>query len=445
MRASLIALLALSSACAKNPPPPTETKAPAPEAASGTASGAPVASSAPAAKPIDLNVILLTIDCLRADMPWAGYPKPIAPRLTEFASRAVDYTRAYSLSSYTSMSVGGFLSGRYPGELKRDGYFFGTYAKDNLFFPEVLSEAKVATFAAHAHGYFKSSGLEQGFDTWELVPNLKWNNKTDENVTSPELEQIAEKMLSDARTESGRFFAWFHFLDPHDRYMPHEKDKEPIFYGKSMRDRYDAEVTFTDRHVGKLLDFIAQRPWAKHTAIIVTADHGEAFGEHGQYAHGFELWENLVRVPLLISVPGAAPRKIDAARSAVDLAPTILDLFGVAIPPSMTGKSLVSEVRGGPADARDVLIDLPATSDNDRRRALVHGDLKVIGSGSSDLVQVYDLKSDAEEKTPIRGTEPSKEIVAIYKDRQKGITDVPPTKCKEDCLNGAYAKKAKEP
>lgn len=412
-----------------------------------TSAAAPPVEPAEARPPKPTNVLLLSIDCLRADMPWAGYPRPIAPRLTEFARGAVDYTQAYALSSYTSMSVGGMLSGRYPGELKRDGYFFGTYAKDNLFFPELLQSAGVFTAAAHAHGYFAKSGLEQGFDRWELVPDLKWNNKTDENVTSKELLAIAERMLSEPRASKGPFFAWFHFLDPHDRYVPHDKDKdeEPIFWGKTLRDRYDAEVTYTDRYVGRLLDFVAKQPWAKETAIVLTADHGEAFGEHGQYAHGFELWQNLVRIPLLIAVPGAAPRKIDTPRSTLDLAPTILELLQVPAPPEMTGKSLLGEVRGAPAEARDVMIDLPATSDNDRRRALIHGDLKVIGSGANDLVQVYDLKADPEEKAPIRGTDASKEIVAIYKERQKSITDVPPTKCKEDCLNGAYRRKEKSP
>ncbi|WP_394841521.1 sulfatase [Pendulispora brunnea] len=399
--------------------------------------GTPQASSSAEAGRNALNVVLITIDCLRADMPWAGYPKPIAPRLTEFASKAVEYTHAYSLSSYTSMSVGGFLSGRLPGELKRDGYFFGTYAKENLFFPELLQDAKIYTSGAHAHGYFKKSGLEQGFDSWELVPNLKWNNTTDENITSPELEAIAERQLSDPRADSGRFFAWVHFLDPHDKYMTHDG----ISWGKTQRDRYDGEVTFTDRYVGKLLDFIASRPWASRTAIIITADHGEAFGEHKQYVHGFELWENLVRVPLLVSLPGVPARKIDTPRSAIDIAPTIVDLFGLTPPDSFLGKSLVPEVRGTAADPRDILIDLPATSDNDRKRAFIHGDLKVIASGEADLPQVFDIKADPGELTPIRGTDASKEIVALYKERQKPLQDVPPTKCKEGCLNGGYRKK----
>jgi choline-sulfatase len=410
--------------------------------------------------PEDLNVLLLSIDCLRADMPWAGYPRPIAPRLTELAAKSVVYTRAYSLSSYTSMSLGGLLGGKLPGELKRDGYFFGVYAQEDIMFPELLHAAGIRTIGGHAHGYFHDAGFDQGFDRWEVVPNLKWNNTTDENITSPQLEGIAEKLLSEPATGSSRFFAWFHFLDPHDQYLPHPGIGP---YGNTPRDRYDAEVTFTDGYIGKLLDFVAGQPWGKKTAIIVTADHGEAFGEHHQYVHGFELWENLVHVPLFFFIPGATPRQVDVPRSAVDLAPTVLELMhvpvstevdagGKGVVASFEGTSLVSEIFGGPTPLRDVAIDLPETSDSDRRRALIHGDLKIIAFGKSPYLQVFDLKSDPEELKPIghgasggdapdpRG-EAFDEMLGRYRAFEKTVKDVPPTKCNEGCLNGAYAKK----
>jgi arylsulfatase A-like enzyme len=418
---------------------PLKTSTVAPASASAVAASSASAAAPQAAAPSipkNLDVILITIDCLRADMPWAGYERAIAPRLTGFAAKSVQYTHEYSLSSYTSMSLGGLLSGKLPGELTRDGYFFGTYGKDNLFFPEVLQSAGIHTVAGHAHGYFKNANFNQGFDDWQLVPDLKWNNFTDENITSPQLEKIAEDELP--KDDSKRFFAWFHFLDPHDRYLPHDG----IFYGKGLRDKYDAEVTFTDQYLGKLFDFIAAQPWAAHTAIIVTADHGEAFGEHHQFGHGFELWQNLIRVPLLIYVPGVAPKKIDAARSAIDVAPTIVDLFGVAIPSDFEGHSLVPEILGTttPQD-RDIVVDLPATSDNDKRRALIHGKYKVISSGSANPYRfVYDLDADPDEAKPIHDDNAS-DMLRRYKEMESGVKDVPATKCKEDCLNGAYAKK----
>ena len=436
-------LLLAALACRRADEQPKDAPAPAGSTLSAIPSAAPAPAipPRPSRPPADANLILITIDCLRADMPWAGYPRPIAPRLTAFEQRSVDFTRAYALSSYTSMSLGGLLAGKLPGELSRDGYFFGNYADGNTFFPEVLQAAGIRTLAAHAHGYFKDSGFKQGFDAYEIVPDLKWNNTTDENVTSPQLEAIAERLLSDPANTGKRFFAWFHFLDPHDQYQPHEGIGP---YGKGLRDRYDAEVTFTDQHVGKLLDFVARQPWAERTAIVVSADHGEAFGEHKQYVHGFELWENLVRVPLVVSMPGAPHATVDRPVSAVDLAPTVLDTFGLPPHAGFEGRSLLPEIYGAAdasvGEARDVVIDLPATSDNDRRRALVHDRLKAIAYGPTEYLQVYDLAADPGETKPIARGPEFDEMARRYRAMAKTVKDVPATKCKEDCLAGAYAR-----
>jgi choline-sulfatase len=381
------------------------------------------------------NVLVISIDSLRADMPWSGYDRPIAPVLTALEKTCVSYTHAYAASSYTSMSVGGFLGGKHPSELKRDGFFFGTYNKDNLFFPEVLSAKGFTTISSHAHGYFSNAGFQQGFSKWEIVPNLKWNAQTDENVTSPQHEALAEKMLS-AMPADKPFFAWFHFLDPHDQYMPHEKDGIPS-YGKKLRDQYDGEVQFTDGYVGKLLEFAKKQTWWSETALLITSDHGEALGEHGQYRHGFELWENLVRVPLFVCAPGAAPKHIDAKRTGLDLASTILELLSIPAEASFTGQSLVSEVYGGKAEDKDIVVDLPATSNNDKRRALVHEHFKIIGYGESMFTRVFDLEKDPGEMSPVSSSDPivqeMQKRLAAY---NKTLKEVPATACGKGCLEG---------
>ena len=393
------------------------------------------AARAPTGPPADLNVLLITVDSLRADMPWAGYERPIAPNLTQLEKRAVSYTHGYSLSSYTSMSLGGLLGGRYPGEMKRDGNFFGKY-RDNPMFPEKLQAAGIRTLTAHAHLYFRkeAAGFDRGFDVYELVPGLKWNSTTDENVTSPESEKIAERMLNDPANTSGRFFAWFHFLDPHDQYQKHP-DIEP--YGKKARDLYDGEVTFTDRYIGKLLEFVAQQPWGARTAIIFSADHGEVFGEHSQWRHAFELWQPLVRVPWMFVIPGVAPRHIDVNRSHIDLAPTILELMGLS-PDGMEGKSLVGELYGRTApEPCDVVVDLPRTSDSDRRRAIIHDHYKLISFGDDSYYQVFDIEADPAESQSLAKTDRAKydEMVALYQAKKKEIEDVGPYACRT--LKGA--------
>ena len=413
------------------PPPAHIPPADASPAVVATADAA-TAPPAPSAgrPPADLNILMITVDSLRADMPWAGYARPIAPYLTNLESRAVSYTHAYALSSYTSMSVGGFLGGRLPGELKRDGYFFGTYPSSVLMVQEKLQAAGIRTFSAHAHGYFRRghAGFDQGFDQWQIIPNLQWNPTTDVEITSDRHAALARRMLSDTANTSGRFFAWFHFLDPHDEYKAHRG----IDYGSGPRARYDGEVQFTDQNLASLIDWVNTQPWASRTAIIVSADHGECFGEHHHRRHGFELWQELVHVPWFFVVPGATPRRIDVNRSHLDLAPTVLDLMGVAPEPEFTGHSLVPELRGGPVEARDVLVDLPRTSDNDRRRALITGKHKVIAYSDDAYFQVYDLEADPDETKDLVKTEKelARGLIEKYKAAVKGIRDVKPYACK---------------
>jgi arylsulfatase A-like enzyme len=410
--------------------------------AASAASAASASASAAAPKgpppgpPKDANVVVISIDSMRADMPWNGYARPIAPRLTDLEKQAVSYTHAYSISSYTSMSLGGFLGGRLPSELTRSGYFFGTYKKD-VFFPKLLKGAGVHTMGVMAHMYFNSAGFDQGFDEWKIVPGIKFDPNTDNEVTSERSEQLAEQLLGESANDTGRFFFWAHFLDPHDQYMRHEG----IDWGRGARDRYDGEVTFTDRFVGKLLDFIATKPWAPRTVILVTSDHGEEFGEHGMTRHGFEVWQTLVRVPLMVIAPGATPRRVDVARSAIDLAPTILEFLGVAPDPSYEGKSLVPEVYGAEAEARDVVVDLPATSNNGKRRALVHDDEKIICFDGDSLCKLYDLEKDPQEQSPVTKGDAFQEMRARYQERAKAIHEVAPYACGPDCLNNGYLKK----
>jgi arylsulfatase A-like enzyme len=455
-------VLVLSPSCDRRDPSPTSAAGAGPSASSATKSAPPAisasvtrsgdagsaeAGAAAPTTPANLNVLVLSIDSLRADMPWAGYPRAIAPRLTELEKRAVSYTHAYALSSYTSCSLGGFLGGKLPSEMKRSGFFFGKYPADNVMFPEVLQAAGVRTVSAHAHGYFKDAGFEQGFDVFEIVPGIIFKNETDPNVTSPQHEAIAERLLSDPALDSRRFFAWFHFLDPHDQYVAHDKDGIPP-YGPKLRDKYDAEVTFTDQHIGKLLDFVDSKPWAKRTVIIVTADHGEAFGEHGQFNHGFELWENLIHVPLFAVIPGARPKHIDTPRSTIDLAPTILELLDVSKTATvdggaglaLEGTSLVPELLGkAEPEARDVVVDLPMTSDNDKRRALIRGSSKIIAFGKEEVLRLYDVSADPEEKSPITKGEVFDDMARRYRELAKGIKEVAPYACGTGCLNRAYA------
>ncbi len=418
-----------SPATTTTQPVPTVEIAPPPSASvmASALVASPPAAAAPAGAPKDLNILVVTVDSMRADMPWLGYKRDnITPVLTAFAKTAVSYSRYYAISSYTAMSLGGFLAGRYPSELERSGYFFGNYPDSVLMFPELLQKAGIRTLTAHAHFYFdQKAGFRQGFDVYDIVPGLIKDNHTDKNITSPQHVELAKKILSDKANTGGRFFAWFHLLDPHDEYMPHEGIGP---YGKSTRDKYDAEMTFTDKHIGELFSFVDSQEWGKRTAIIISADHGEAFGEHHMYRHGFELWNMLTHVPLIIRAPGITPRQIDTPRSGIDLAPTILDIFGVPKDADMPGTSLVSELYGKDPEPRDVIVDLPRTSDNDRRRAFIRGDLKLIAEGDDEGYRFFNVKDDWDEKKDLKKTNADEfeKMRGAYKERVKSIKDVCP-------------------
>jgi choline-sulfatase len=395
-------------------------------AAAPSGSAAPAGSAAAAGARRPFNVLVISIDSLRADMPWAGYPRGIAPRLTEFAKKATVYTRAYSISSFTSKSLGGFLGGRYPSELERTAPFFTRYLPQNKMFPEALQEQGVRTLSAQAHAYLakNTAGFEQGFDDYRVVPGITFDYNKDPYVTSQKMTPLAIEMLSDAKVASGRFFAWFHYMDPHDVYHGHDDGPH---WGKKVRDLYDEEVFYTDRWVGQLLDFVEKQPWGPETAIVVTADHGEAFGEHSLYRHAFELYEVLVHVPLMVYVPGRPARIIDAPRSHVDLIPTMFDLLGAKPNPELRGKTFVNELYGGEAEPRDVVCDLPEDSFNERRRTLLHDNWKIIAFANDARYELYNLAEDPDEKTNLfkKSPEKAREMVERYKEANKAIVEAP--------------------
>lgn len=393
----------------------------------GTTAAAAVSSTGTPAQPKVKNVLLLTVDSLRADMPWAGYPRAITPNLSRLVTESTLYTNAYSASSYTAKSVSALLTGRYPSTIYRSGWFFASFADSNLFFTEVLQKQGVRTLGGHGHGYFdRGKALDQGFDVWKVVPGIGFDNTTDKNVTGDKMTDMAIEMLSDKQNSSGQFFMWLHYMDPHDVYVAHAEAPE---FGKKARDRYDSEVFFTDLQIGRLLEFAAKQPWWSETAIIVSADHGEAFGEHGMYKHAFELWEVLTRVPLIVHVPGGKAQRIEERRSCIDLAPTILQLLGVQqIPESFVGQSLVPELYGAGAASREpIVLDLPEDHDNPERRAIIWHDYKLIARGDGSYL-LFNLQKDPTELVDLAKKEPQKlaELRKVYDETVAKLNVVAP-------------------
>lgn len=423
-----LGLLALSAtACSERGQPDQSSGAPQPVVSTSQAVAAPAASSAePAAtKLAPMNVILLVVDAMRYDMPWEGYPRPIAPNLTALYERSVRWERGYSVSSFTSKSVAALLSGRYPSELARTTPFFTSYKDSNEMLAEHLQKAGVRTLSAHAHKYLdKASGLTQGFDVWRIVPGIQFDYNKDPYITSPKYTDLIVDILSQPENTSKPFFAYFHYMDPHHEYNSHAEAPQ---WGRNARAHYDQEIWFTDKYIRKMLDYVDSQPWGKNTAIIVTGDHGEAFGEHSMYRHAFELYEVLVRVPLFAVVPGVKPRAVKRWRGHVDLAPTICDLMGVPVPPELPGTSLVPEMLEGDQPPRPIIMDLPADSHNVRHRAVIEDGWKLIAFGKDRHFELYNVREDPDEKVNLieKDKERAQAMIARYKELSATVKDVP--------------------
>jgi arylsulfatase A-like enzyme len=371
---------------------------------------APVPHPAPSPKeqrrasfPRDLNLVLITVDTLRIDLGFMGYPRPVSPNLDALASRATVFERAYSMASYTGKSVGPTLIGKYPSECIRDFAHFDTYYDDNVFLAERLRAAGFRTMGAASYWYFKPKyGLSQGIDVWDLsaMPSDS-SSDLDSSVSSGKLTDVAIRLLSDPDNTRGRFFFWGHYFDPHANYVPHAGAPDFRTGARGWaKPLYDGEVWFTDQHLGRLFDFISSQPWGQKTAIVLTADHGEAFEEHGMSWHGVDLWEPLIRVPLVVYVPGGKPHRVAVKRSLIDLVPTILDLMGLPQPPpgELSGESTAAAI-AFPDEAppeRDILMDMPAGTQVSQHRAFIRGDtpgLKMMAEGGP-LFFLFDLARD---------------------------------------------------
>lgn len=377
----------------------------------------------------DMNVILITVDTLRSDLGYAGYKRPISPNIDALAARSTVFDNAYGLASYTGKAIGPMLIGKYGSETNRNWGHFNKFTEADTFVAQRLSSAGVRTLGVHAHRYFDAwGGLERGFDVidFSAAPpkDAPWD--VDTRATSAQLTDAAIGLLEKPESSDKRFFMWVHYLDPHADYLRHEG----IDFGSAPRDLYDGEVAFTDKQIGRLLDAIDKSAFGKRTAIIFTSDHGEAFGEHDMFRHGFEVWEVLVRVPLIVYVPGAKGRRIGARRSTIDVVPTILELMKIASPGRpedrtttdfVSGNSLVSDVfakEGVAPPSRDIFIDMPAGPYNDARRALIHEDMKLIVSNEARF-DLFDLGSDPGEQVNLAKSD--KDGLTKMKDRYAAL------------------------
>jgi arylsulfatase A-like enzyme/tetratricopeptide (TPR) repeat protein len=296
----------------------------------------------------DTNVLLITVDTLRADrLNCYGYSKALTPVIDRLAAEGYRFEHAYAQVPLTLPSHYSILSGAYP-------LYHGVRDNSQLVKngPPLVSEA--LQHYGYRTGAFVGSfvldsrfGLSRGFDVYGDDFDVSRSQGSDLSHIERPAEEVVQKALAWITQDNRKFFAWVHLFDPHDPYSP----REP-FKSRFAHSPYDGEIAYVDHAIGILLANLKQKGLLANTHIVVTADHGEALGEHGEFTHGFFAYDSTLHVPLIVHLANSAVkgRSIDYSVRSVDIAPTILRLVGLQPAKEMQGRSLMGLLRSDDGD-----------------------------------------------------------------------------------------------
>ncbi len=300
-------------------------------------------------QPRKTNVVLITLDTLRADHVSCYNPQSVpTPHIDELAERGVRFDQAVVQVPLTAPSHACILTGTYPPVHKlRD---MGGFVLDRSV-PTLASLAHEAGFetaafvgsAVLSHSY----GLNRGFDIYNddmgssgdggQLPGIVAEIRGDK-VTERAVEWLEQHHGINRKNNSGKnFFLWVHYYDPHFPYDPATPFKE-----KYSKDLYSGEVAFTDAQVGRLLQYLGDHGLNEKTLIVLMADHGEGLGDHGERTHGVFLYEPSMHVPLIVAGPGILKgQSVDQQVRSIDIMPTIADFLSIPHGSKVQGTSLM--------------------------------------------------------------------------------------------------------
>jgi arylsulfatase A-like enzyme len=392
------------------------------------------------------DVVLVVVDTLRADHLGAyGYRRPTSPRIDALASRGTLFEKAWSTAPWTLPSVMSIVTSRYPSShrVENDGL---KLAASIPTLAETMRAAGYATGAFVAHVYVgRQFGFDRGFDAFDDF-GVGAPGYRPEARMEPTADRVTAAAAEWVRAQGSRpLFLLVHYFDPHWPYDPPEKYramfpsdyagpldagydaisrfKDPLVampeeYRRFLVDRYDGEIRFVDDEIGRLTEALEKAGRGSRAFVIVTGDHGEEFKEHGSIGHGRQLYEEVIRVPLIIAGPpgggleggaDAAARRVATPVSGIDLFPTVLDLAGIGqAPPGLQGTSLAPLARAAATGHEGTPPgDRPLVSETARlnacRKAVRIADLKLIDFMDENRSELYDLAGDPAERRDLSG------------------------------------------
>jgi arylsulfatase A-like enzyme/Tfp pilus assembly protein PilF len=301
--------------------------------------------AAPASAKPAWNVVLITIDTLRADHLGCYGDKQIkTPNIDQLAAEGARFERAFAVVPVTLPSHTTMLTGTYPMLTGMHDFSANKLSPSQPTMASVLKQAGYATGAVIGAAVLDSRfGLNHGFDFY--YDHFDFSRLNEANLDAMERpgNVVADEALDWlGKNWQAKFFLWMHLYDPHFPYTPPEPYRTE--YAGRL---YDGEIAFADQQVGRLVRFLKEKGVYRNTVIVLAGDHGEGLGEHGEKTHGFFVYNSTMHVPLIIRLPDlAGGRVLENPVSLVDVMPTVLRAVGVDIPALVQGKNLLSEVRG---------------------------------------------------------------------------------------------------
>ena len=345
------------------------------------------------------NFLLITIDTVRYDHTgFGGYKqkkgRDTTPRLDKFVSDSISFNFANAPSAGTMASVPAILTSRFfhsgiALDEKRAPGMPPKLKPENTTLPEIMKRGGYKTGAILSHEYFNDWGMQQGVDTYDNALGAKPDAF---RITSQDLTDKAQAWI--AHQGNAKWFLWCHYIDPHGRYVAHPGE---VQFGPEEEDLYDGEIAYTDKHLGRLFDWLSRSPAGGRTIVIITSDHGDGFKEHGLINHGMALFKELLHVPLIVHIPDAEPHTVDGPVSPLDIVPTIADLAGIDISDlTLEGRSLVPQLFYA-RDAKDRVV-FSETNYPDPQRAAISQQYKLILNLKTNSYQLFDLAKDPWEK-----------------------------------------------
>jgi len=293
-----------------------------------------------AAKP-QPNVVVITIDTLRADhLGCYGYKQIRTPNIDALAAESARFERAYTPVPVTLPAHTAIFTGTYPTLSGMHDFSGNKLNPTQPTLASVLKQQGYVTGAVIGSAVLDSRfGLNQGFDFY--YDHFDFSRLQESNLEEMErpgnvVADVALDWLG--KNRGSKFFLWMHLYDPHYPYRP------PAPYSEQYKDRlYDGEIAFADAQVGRLIAYLKAKDLYRNTLIVLTGDHGESLGEHGEKTHGLFIYNATLHVPVIVHLPGASAAKvIPELVSLTDLMPTVLQALKIEAPSQVQGRSLLA-------------------------------------------------------------------------------------------------------